>query len=68
MLELTDEVKISIYKRGFTAYENLLNEIYKHDQNKNIFIAKKLFVLNTNCKKKLINLFQNKNYKQQISN
>lgn len=36
---LTDEVKISIYKRGFTAYENLLNEIYKHDQNKNIFIA-----------------------------
>jgi len=36
---LTDEVKINIYKRGFTAYENLLNEIYKHDQNKNIFIA-----------------------------
>jgi len=36
---LTDEVKINIYKRGFMAYENLLNEIYKHDQNKNIFIA-----------------------------
>lgn len=36
---LTDEVKVSIYKRGFMAYENLLNEIYKHDQNKNIFIA-----------------------------
>lgn len=36
---LTDEVKINIYKRGFTAYENLLNEIYKHDQNKNIFIS-----------------------------
>lgn len=36
---LTDEVKINIYKRGFTAYENLLNEIYKHDQNKNIYIA-----------------------------
>lgn len=36
---LTDEVKMNIYKRGFMAYENLLNEIYKHDQNKNIFIA-----------------------------
>lgn len=36
---LTDEVKVNIYKRGFMAYENLLNEIYKHDQNKNIFIA-----------------------------
>lgn len=38
---ITDEMKRNIITRGHCAYEQLLNEIYKHPQNHNVFYSNK---------------------------
>lgn len=38
---ITDEMRKNIITRGHCAYEHLLNEIYKHPQNHNVFYGNK---------------------------